>query len=223
MPRETAAATLLLVGTVAGLFVMVLHPTGADIVNAQNFARHALLNQSVHGVAIASLPLLMLGFMGLCRRLGWTDLASAGLVVYGFAAVAVMAAAVASGFIFTGLIETLFAADEASRPIVRALMRYTHQWNQAFAAVHVVAASAAILLWSLAILKGAAMPRALGYAGVAIGVLIPAALIAGFLRLDVHGFGVVVFVHGAWTIAVAVLLFRSDLRKGPAPLDVEAH
>ena len=173
MPRERAAATLLVTGTLAGMLVMVLHPTGADIVNAQNFARHALLNQSVHGIAIASLPMLFLGFAGLCRRLAWTEVAIAGLVSYGFAAIAVMAAAVASGFIFTGLIEQLLAADEASRPVLRALMRYTHQWNQAFAAVHVVAASAAILMWSIAIMKDNAMPRALGYAGAAIGAVIP--------------------------------------------------
>lgn len=223
MPRERSAAILLVTGTLAGMLVMVLHPTGADIVNAQNVAHHALLNRAVHGVAIASLPMLFLGFAGLCRRLAWTEVVIAGLVSYGFAAIAVMAAAVASGFIVTGLIEQMLAADEAARPVLRALMRYTHQWNQALAAVHVVASSAAVLLWSLAIVKGGAMPRALGYAGAAIGAIVPVALIAGPLRLDVHGFGLVVFVQGAWTIAVAVALFRTDLRKGPAPLDMESH
>ena len=223
MPREPAAAILLLIGTLAGMTVMALHPTGADIVNAQNFAGHALLNRSVHGVAIASLPLLFLGFAGLCRRLGWPDIAVAGLVAYGFAAVAVMIAAVASGFIATDLIERMFTADAATLPILRVLMGYTHEWNQAFAAINVVAASAAILLWSIAILKSGAMPRALAYAGIAIGILVPAVVISGHVRLEIHGFGAIVFLHGAWTIAVAAFLFRADSRKGPASLDVEAH
>jgi hypothetical protein len=223
MPREPAAAILLLIGTLLGMSVMVLHPTGADIVNSQNFAGHALLNRGVHGVAIASLPLLVLGFAGLCRRLGWPDLATAGLVVYAFAAVAVMIAAVASGFIATDLIERMFTADAATLPILRAQMVNTHAWNQAFAAVNVVAGSAAILLWSLAILKRGAMPRALAYAGIVIGILVPAAVISGHVRLEIHGFGAIVFLHGAWTIAVAAFLFRADPRNGPAPLDMEAH
>jgi hypothetical protein len=73
----------------------------------------------------------------------------------------------------------------------------------------VIASSAAILLWSWAILAHARLSRVAGVFGAIIGVVVLAATTIGHLRLDVHGFGAVVLLQGFWLIAVGVLLTRS--------------
>ncbi len=208
MKRDVVSGTLLVAGSLAMLLVMGLHPTGHDLVSPERFARLARLNMMVHGLAVASVPVLFLGLLGLWRRLGPSDLSTAALVAWGFGGVAVMVAAVASGFVATGVIRHMLMADEASRDQYHALLTYTGLVNRAFANVHVVAMSVAILLWSAALLRTHRMGRAVGVAGVVAGTGILLGVSSGQLRMDVHGFGIVVLAHAAWLIWLGILLCR---------------
>ena len=71
-----------------------------------------------------------------------------------------------------------------------AFLLYTGLWNQGFAKVYLVASCAAIVLWSVAILRGASMPRGAAIAGLVLAGAILLAFFAGHLGLDVHGFGI---------------------------------
>jgi len=209
MKRDVPSGILLIVGAVTGLVVMTHHPTARTLLEPGAFAHQARLNGLVHGLALASVPVLFLGLLGLTRRLGWSDLGVAALVVYGFATVAVTSAAVASGFVATEVIGRMAEAEGSARDLDHALMEYTGMLNQGFAKVDVVASSVALLLWSAAILKSRVMPRVVGHVGVIVGGAVLLAFFAGHLRLNVHGFGIVVFLQAVWLIWIGVLLCRS--------------
>src|SRR5262249_49771425 len=83
MSKDPIAGTMLIAGALLGVVVMALHPTGRSL--AEDFQRQAALGSFVHGVAIASIPVVFLGLFGLWRRLGGTRLATAGLVAYAWA------------------------------------------------------------------------------------------------------------------------------------------
>ena len=204
--RERAAGSLLIAGSAAGVVVMALHPTAHGLMDSEAGRRLAQLNVVVHGLALAAVPTVFLGLLGLRRRLGSSDLATAALVVFGWGCVAVMTAAVASGFIAPGVIARMAATDGSAMP--EAFLRYTGLLNQGFAKVHVVATSVGILLFSAAILRGGRLSRAVGVFGGIVGVLVPLLLFVGHLRLDVHGFGIVMIAHSAWLVWVGVLLCR---------------
>jgi hypothetical protein len=146
--------------------------------------------------------------VGLARRLPAAGLAWLGLAFEGLAAVAVVPAAIASGWIGTELARAVAERGGEMRELERELLRLNGHVNQAFAEVHVVAAALAIMLWSLAILARGGFPRALGYTGGLLATATLAGLLSGHLRLDVHGFGLVVLGQALWLGACAVALWR---------------
>lgn len=208
MKRDVVSGTLLMVGALVGVLVMAFHPTGHSLLAPGQFAHEAFVNRLVHGLAIAAIPLVFLGLLGLTRRLESTELSVAALVIYGFGAISVMCAAVASGFVATDVMEKMLESDGATRETYHALLAYTGVLNQAFAKVHVVATSAAFMLWGVAIERSRALGRAVGIAGICIGFAALLAVLSGHLRLDVHGFGMVVLLQAVWLIWIGVLLGR---------------
>jgi hypothetical protein len=91
------AGWALLVGILLPLLVLGLHPTAHDL-TADSGHRMMLVNYLVHGIALASQPVVLLGLIGLSAYLGWTPLSTAGLVFYCLSVVGTMTAALASGF-----------------------------------------------------------------------------------------------------------------------------
>lgn len=213
MQRDVIGGTLLIAGSLANMLVMSLHPTGQQILHAPNFAQ-AHLGVMVHSLALAATPIIFLGLLHLSRRLGPSDLTTAALVSYGFGGVAIMSAAVASGFVATGVFEQILTAEAGSRDVYHALAGYTGLVNQGFAKVNVAASSVAILLWSTAVLTSRRFSRAAGVAGLVVGAGILVAFLSGHLILDVHGFGIVTYAQSGWMIWVGILLL---LRGRSAP------
>jgi hypothetical protein len=94
--------------------------------------------------------------------------------------------------------------------------------NQAFSAMFVIASCAAIALWSLMILRTRALARPLGLFGLVLSPIIAMALLAGVLRLDVHGFGLVIFTQAIWFIGAGILLFRASPTTSSGALNTHA-
>ena len=135
----------LIAGAIGGLVTMAIHPTGSGILTPAQYQRFVMLNVGAHSLAIASMPIAFLGALALTRRLQSPDrFSTSAIVVYGFALIAGMLAATASGFIVTPLVGT--AASPANE-LNQALSHYTRLWNQAFARSLSVGTSVAILLW----------------------------------------------------------------------------
>ena len=212
MTREKASGAALIAGALAGLATMALHPTGRDLAEAVGRSVWpALLNVFVHSLAIASAPVLVFGAAGLTRRLsagyGLADLA---LATYGFALVAMMSAAIANGFIAPHVIDALAHADPSHRPVVDMLAHFNFQVNQAFATVFVVLSAIAIVLWSVTILRAQSLARGIGIFGCIVGALLLIGMLSGHLRLNVHGFGMIMLLESAWLVAVGVSLWRTQ-------------
>ncbi len=207
MRRDIWSGTLLIAAAILGILVVSLHPPARDLLTGMAPERQAHLNSMVHPVALAAVPAVFLGLLGLSRRRGPSDLTTTALVVYGFGAVALLSAAVASGLVATPITQRILAAQGPEGEVYHALLVYTGLLNQGFAKVDVVATFAAIALWSVAIVRSGRMARAVGIAGL-VGAGVMLGLISGPLRLDVHGFAILTWVQSAWLMWVGILLCR---------------
>src|SRR2546421_675714 len=90
----------------------------------------------------------------------------------------------------------------------RIMMDYNYMINQAFDRIFVVASCGAIALWSLMIVKTRALSRAIGVYGLLLGCATVIAMAFG-LRMDAHGFGLVIFGEGTWLVIIGSLLLRA--------------
>jgi hypothetical protein len=203
------AGIALIAGAVGGIVTMLLHPTSHDLFMPGHLAAISHLSGAVHTLATASMPLLFLGGLALSRRLASTDhIAVAALVVFGFALAAEMVGAVISGFVAGGVAVEMIASSPPASDEWRILFNYSGRLNQAFIGVFVVASSTAITLWSASIVRSRRLATGVGIYGLFLGVATIIAFMSGHLRLDVHGFGLVVFIQAVWYISVGVLLWR---------------
>lgn len=206
MRHDAVSGWLLIAGSLAIVVVMGLHPTSHGMMNEETRAHTMLLGRLVHALAIAATPVVFLGLLGAARGVGNPDLAIAALVSFGFGSVAVMGAALASGFIFPGVIEGM-AALEGTDP--HPFLIYTSLWNQAFAKVHVVAHAAGTVLLSLAIVRDAKrdpLATFTGIFGIVAGVVVLVLMLSGHVSLDLHGARIVWYAQTAWLIWLGVAL-----------------
>jgi hypothetical protein len=208
MTDNCMSALALITGMAGSIITMAFHPTGHDLSTPEHSASMMQLNVAVHSLALVCVPILFMGALGLTRRLAATNrLALAGLVLFGYAEVAVMIAATVSGLVAPGLFHHM-AADPGMADIWRAVLTLNGHLNQAFAQVYVVASSAAIVLWSAAILRASNFSRPLGVYGCILGPLTVIAVLSGHIRLNVHGFGMIVASQAVWFISAGVLLWK---------------
>jgi hypothetical protein len=191
--QERRAAIALLIGVFAPLLIMGMHPTGSGLTSGG--ARLVMINHLVHGVSLAAQPVVFLGLLGLWRSLR-SDVATAALVFYGFGIVAILSAAVLSGFVAPEVV--------ADRP----LLHYTGELNQGFAKVSVAAMGASLILWGAALWRIGGFARLPAVAGVIAGAVLALGIVTGWLRLTVVGIVVVTLLQGIWIILVAAHLLR---------------
>lgn len=212
MRREPLGGALLILAALTGALVLALHPTGHDIMDPVSGATQARLGSLIHAVAIAGLPLGFLGFLALWRSLDRDDLGTGALVLWGFGGLAVLGAAVASGFVSGELLRrSAEAGAGAEADLWHQLATVSGLFNQGYAAVNVVAWASAILLWGVAMLRARPAMKAPGVTGLVVAVLVLAGYGSGHLGLDVHGFGIITFVQSAWMLWVGVILWRGRL------------
>ena len=191
------------------IITMAVHPTGhITAAQLEGTIRMLIL---VHSFALFLVPIQFLGAWGLSRRLiGTTRLEVIGLVFYAVALIAVMSAAVADGLVtpsvFRRIVES--ADSEAAVKTWQMFSRYTFYWNQAYAQVFVAASSAAILTWSVAMLRNRRLSRGLGIYGCILSIATVAVLFSGHLPLDAHRFGAVVLGQAIWFFITAALLWN---------------
>lgn len=211
MTDDRKSALALIAGMTGSIITMAFHPHGA--LSAEQFDNIAWLNVTVHALALFCTPIIFLGTIGLTQRLDSRNrLALSALVFFGFADVAVMIAATASGLLMTGLMHHVHSAAPSMADSYRVALQLIGHINQSFALIFVIASSIAITLWSVAILKGTTFARALGTYGCILGLISILAVVSGHIRLDVHGFGLIVLGQAAWFIIVGVQLWRNNQR-----------
>jgi hypothetical protein len=211
MSTNRTAAIALLTGSFGGLVTMALHPTGHDLVRNASAGAPNTLVTAVHMLALLAQPLVLAGALALTLRLrARRDLAVGAYVFFALASVAAIIATAASGVLAPSVLRGLADADEPTRAAMLSALRYTGLLNRTFATIYVMLSGVAILLWSGAVLAGRELPRALGVYGLLLGVALLLGIATGHLRLDIHGFGLVVLGEGVWMAWAAAQLWRAE-------------
>ncbi|HUE82067.1 MAG TPA: hypothetical protein VMM84_08120 [Pyrinomonadaceae bacterium] len=213
MKRDVVSGTLLIASSVVSMIVMSLHPTAHGLMNRETFLQTARLSLMIHALAIAATPVMFLGLLGVIRRLRASDLSIAALVAFGFGGTAVISAALASGFIFPGVISRIVAAEGSD--LTRAFLVYTGLWNRAFASVYVIAFAVGIILLSATIIRQRTQITfglVTGVAGLIAGSAILIAFLSGVIHLDVHGARILWFVQSGWTLWLGIIMCLKPTR-----------
>jgi hypothetical protein len=205
MSDERKSGIALIAGSAAMIITMAFHPRGVTSPEEVDSVVRMLI--AVHSLALLSAPVIFLGAWGLSRRLNTPDrMAMIALVLYGFALVLVVNAAVLDGLVAPNLIRRIFDETGAARDFWHLAMKFNFEMNQAFARAFAVASSLAVLFWSVGILRRGVLSRVLGIYGC---VLAPVAIVAigsGYLTPNVHGFGMLVALQAIWFVSAGVQL-----------------
>jgi hypothetical protein len=206
-----SAACALILGPVAGLTAMAFHPTGQDVLRSAAAGAYDVRTAAVHSVALAGQLLVVAGTLALTLRLrARRDLSIAAYIVFAIASVAVIIAGVASGFLAPGVLRGYAEADEPARAVMLNALHYTGRINRTFAQVGATLSGVAILLWSVAMLLGRELSRALAIFGTLLGAALALGIVTGYWQVNLLGFGLVVLAQGIWFVWVATWLWRSD-------------
>lgn len=208
-PDERPYGLALLVATVAMAITMSLHPSGAQLLN--DYAGTASRNLVAHGLALLAVPFTLMGALGISRRIareGAGATADLAGLTYLVSNVAVLIAGTASGLIAPAIAQRLQLPDPATEAVWRTLFRYTGIINQSFATLYVVGLAMSVLLWSIGIWRSAAFARWIAGSGALLSVGLLVLLAASRAHLDVHTFGLVALLQGAWMLAVAWPMLR---------------
>lgn len=204
--RDRVSALIIGGGSLLMGFAMAHHPTahGHDLPEVlHSMARINSLNAWVHGSLLVIVGLLAIGYAGFSDGLRFPRLARAGRPAYFAGALAMGVAGLINGFAAPAVARKLTASPaqdlNAAGPVFSALW----ELNQAFAAAGVVATGAAVVLWSMALVRQGGLGRWVGAAGIVATAALLIALIGGWLTLNVHGFGLFVLVQAVWGLMVA--------------------
>jgi hypothetical protein len=215
MSDDRISGWALIAGSAGMIITMAFHPSGHITPDRMESMIRMLI--AVHSLALACVPVLFIGTLGLVRRLrSGHRLALSGLVVYGFALIAVMGAAVMDGLVTPSVLRQIVesAGSPAAMDTWRTISHYNFYVNQAYAQVFVAGSSVAIFLWSIASWKSRELSRGFSIFGCVLSVVSLAAMFSGYLPLDVHHFGAVVLGQTVWFVnAGLVLLHHNDAQQ----------
>ncbi len=205
MTDDRMSGLALITGSVGVIITLTLHPSGHITPDQIDSVARRLV--AIHGLALACMPLLFLGAVGLSRRLATPNrLAFAALVLYGFAALAMMNAGVFDGLVSPDLLRQIIATSPPARDEWRTIMQFNGFVDGAFAKVFLVAASVAMMLWSVLIVRTRALAPAAGYFGGILGLLALAVLFSGQLQRSPHVFSLLIVCQVLWFMTVGGLL-----------------
>lgn len=196
----------LLAGSFLMVVTMVLHPVGGSWEQLLRIARMAVI---AHAIGILSLPISLMGYRGLSKRLkGDYFFAETGKLFITFALIAGMVAAALNGLALPIFIEQFRDATPEVLENVRIALRYGMSLNHAFDYIMIGGMCLAILCWSVAILRTKAFPVWLAYLGILLSGTAVILALTGFYFVDLHGFRIFIFGVVIWTVCAAVLMVR---------------
>jgi hypothetical protein len=186
------------------MLTMAIHPGGVRASLAAKQAEHlSIISGATHSIALVSVLLLFLGACGLSWRIAAADRISfAAIVTFGFASVAVLVAAAVSGFIFPSIMKAMARDVPAAADQWQIVLHSVGQINQSFGRISSVAASIAIILWSVSALRNGGFGRGVAIYGCIVSALIILWICVGRSRLDVHAMTVIALGQAIWFILV---------------------
>jgi hypothetical protein len=221
MTDNRKSGIALIAGSIGGIVTMAIHPTASGVFTPAQFEHLAVVSAIAHSLAMVSFLILVLGAFGLTQRLAAQRLAASdrlafsGLVVYVFAAVAVLIATAVSGFIVPNIMRHMVRDTAVAAPQWHIVIDAIFQINQTFSRIFTVAASVAVALWSASALRHRGLSRGIAIYGCIIAPLLILSIGTGHLTLNVHGMAIVVFAQAIWFIGAGIQLSGADSHPEP--------
>lgn len=207
-----AYSVLIIAGSLLALGGMAVHPSGGGKVMAmvRDLATNGGFNAYVHGFLITVYLGLTLGFFGFTRWLGGYRIAAqAGFVAYAASAIAATAAAMSAGFVNRTLAFNYLNAKPEEVNSVVAAYRVAGAFNYAWGRMWIIALSAAILLWSIELVRRGGAARLLGWFGIALGALSIAGFVLGIIPLSVVALIGIIAAQTVWSVGAGTMMLRS--------------
>jgi hypothetical protein len=206
MTDDRMSGVALLAGQAGLILTLSLHPSGPMSQAQIDQLVHRLIY--VHSLGLATVPIMVLGALGLSRALSSPNrLSVVAFVLYGFAAVAMFSGIVVDGFVTPSLLRQVAGASEGGADFWRRVLRYNAFVDVALLQVSLVATATAIVAWSVGMLRITKFNRAAATYGLIIGVLAAIAVFSGSFGAE-HAIGVVLLGQSTWFVLVGVLLCR---------------
>lgn len=193
-------------GSVMSIITMALHPVGGNIEHLINVSPVIV---GTHTLGIASLPFMTFGFLGLTQLLRKKSIyADAGFVVFAFANIAALFAALFNGLVVPSLVNNYASVDEATLEIVRVTLSNNFYINAALDYVFIVGVCVSALLWSISIITTRTFSKWISGLGIVMGVTAIVSVVTGFTFISLTGFRVFIFGYVFWTILLGIFLIR---------------
>ena len=206
---------IIIVGSLLTLAGMLRHPAppGSGVMETVRWiVEVGAFNQWVHGFLIAVILVLIAGFHGFSGRLTRSPvLGQVATILYAAGGFAGICAAIAAGFAMRSIAVGYLNATPDQEALVSGLLRVLGAFNFAWGRVWIVATSAAILLWSIALLRQSKVARMPGFFGLLAGGVPAVGIVSGLLPLNVPGTIGAIAAHVLWSLWVGYLLVRSRL------------
>jgi hypothetical protein len=203
MTDNRKSGIALIAGSLGTVVTMAVHPTASASLSPEQVDHLMSHSGLVHSLAILSILALFLGACGLVRHIAAADRISfAALVTFALACIGIFIAATVSGFIVPSIMKHMAHDVPEAAPQWKIVIYGIFQINQAFASIYSVAASAAIILWSISALRNGGFGRGTAIYGCIISALIIVGVCVGHLRMDVHGMAAVALGQTIWFILV---------------------
>jgi hypothetical protein len=194
------------------ILFMAMHPTSSahDVASfATEASRGIPGNAMVHGILITLLLIMSAAYVSFAQFLGCSRLlVRTGLVAFLAASACGIVAGLINGFIVPATAAAFAGADQSTTSALIPVLRLCREANGVCAKADVVWASAAILLWSIALLRQRGIATAAGIIGIICGCIPLALLATGQLPMSVRGFGTFVLLQGIFAAAAGVVLVR---------------
>ena len=201
----------LMIGSLMLVATMVLHPSGG---NAKEILHIYNLAVSTHSLAIASLPFLVFGFLGLSQSLlSPSKLSIFAFIVICFSFVAGMLAAAMNGLVLPFFVKSKIDDFEQNENILSPVVTYGLKINLAMDYILIVGLLIAISGYSFLIVKYHKTLNWIGYLGFS---LLPIAILAAFLNFNftsVSGFRLFIFAIVTWIFSVGNALGKGKFEQ----------
>ncbi len=170
------------------------------------------LDRVVHGSVIAIIAGLIFAFLFVASRLGLTRPAVlAGLVGYTIGACAMIGAALIDGFLVPDIAARVDLNSPAAVGAAQAVLLACALTIQIATKLGVIAMSAGVALWSIALVRMANPLRLAGIIGLASAALAMAVLFLMGSTLTPHSVELIVIAQALWYLTIATLLIRGEL------------
>lgn len=205
---------LLLAFAVLSLLGAATHPVagGQDLQATLRSLAGSPMITGVHGFLLAVFAAGFVGMCGFAQRLDLDrPMALGGLVLMALGIATMMSAGAINGFAVPAFAAGYGQLQPGEEPAVRAALRMSWAYNQAFASIGAVLWGGALLLWSGELIKRAGIARIVGGFGLLGGGVILVGVAGGLIPLHVHGFLLITGLLSIWAAGVGLMMLNRRL------------